>query len=324
MSEIVEVTNGEIIREEVYQAVVQMVLDSLTSPESKRKYESALVEFMVWYSASGASRLDKATVQRYAQELVERGMSASSVNLRLSAIRTLAREASDNGLIEPVLAQGIRNTKGIRVEGKSIGNWLTLEQAQALLLLPDTSTVKGLRDRSILAVFLGCGLRRKELAGLTLEHIQKRQGRWVIVDLVGKRNKMRSVPMPSWVYLAIYQYTSAGGIEGGLVFRRVHRTQAQMANVKLSDLGISDQAVYNIVLEYAHQLAERYAEDKIGVIRPHDLRRSFAKLAKQAGGDLVQIQKTLGHSSVQITESYIGEDQNLEQAPGDLLDLHLL
>ena len=64
------------------------------------------------------------------------------------------------------------------------GNWLSLKQAQTLLNAPDITTTKGLRDRAILAVLLGCGLRRSEVAALTMEHIQQRDGRWCIVDLV--------------------------------------------------------------------------------------------------------------------------------------------
>ena len=67
--------------------------------------------------------------------------------------------------------------------------------------MPDTSTLKGRRDRALLAVMVGCGLRREETAALTLEHIQQRDGRWVIVDLIGKGARVRSVPMPSWAKL---------------------------------------------------------------------------------------------------------------------------
>lgn len=70
-------------------------------------------------------------------------------------------------------------------------------QAQALLNAPDITTTKGLRDRAIIAVLLGCGLRRSEVAALTLKHIQQRDGRWCIVDLVGKHGRVRTVPMPT-------------------------------------------------------------------------------------------------------------------------------
>ena len=100
-----------------------------------------------------------------------------------SAIRKLAAEASDNGALDAQIANGIKAIKGIRQEGTRTGNWLAKQQAQQLLNAPDISTFKGLRDRAILALLLGCGLRRAEAANLTFGHIQQRDGRWVFVDL---------------------------------------------------------------------------------------------------------------------------------------------
>ena len=102
-----------------------------------------------------------------------------------------------------VLANGIKGVKGVRSEGIRYGNWLTKEQAQDLLNAPDMSTLKGKRDQALLAVLLGCGLRRQEAVNLRRDHIQQREARWVIVDLVGKRNKVRTVPMASWVKVAL-------------------------------------------------------------------------------------------------------------------------
>jgi site-specific recombinase XerD len=81
-----------------------------------------------------------------------------------------------------------------------------------MLNAPATATWKGLRDRAILAVLIGCGLRRAEAAGLRFDHVQQRDGRWVLVDLIGKRNKVRSVPMPSWAKAAIDAYASVAGL----------------------------------------------------------------------------------------------------------------
>src|ERR1700730_6394932 len=128
----------------------------------------------------------------------------------MSAIRKLAGEAADNGLIAPELAVGISRVKSVKSTGIRVGNWLSLRQAQALLSAPDVATVKGLRDRAILAVRLGCGLRRSEVAALTLAHIQQRYDRWCIVDLVGKHGRVRTMPMPAWVKVAIDTWTSAG------------------------------------------------------------------------------------------------------------------
>jgi site-specific recombinase XerD len=137
----------------------------------------------------------------------------------MSAIRKLAGEAADNGLLAPELATGISRVKSVKSTGIRVGNWLSQRQSQALLSAPDISTVRGLRDRAILAVLLGCGLRRSEVAALTFAHVQQRDGRWCIVDLVGKHGRVRTAPMPAWVKIAIDAWTSAAGVTVGHVFR---------------------------------------------------------------------------------------------------------
>jgi site-specific recombinase XerD len=292
------------------QLAIQTVLDSLDSPHSRRAYERHLREFIAWHQASGQTALNKATVQRYAAELRESGLSASTINQQLSAIRKLAAEASDNGALDAQLAAGIQAIKGIRQEGTRTGNWLAKKQAQQLLNGPDTGTLKGLRDRAILAVLLGCGLRRAEAANVTFEHIQQRDGRWVLVDLLGKRNKLRSVPMPSWSKQAIDQYATAANLSDGIVFRPINK------GARVSGTRMTEQAIYNVVVYYANQVS-------VGKIAPHDLRRTFAKLAHKGGSGLDQIQLSLGHNSIQTTERYLGIEQDLTTAPCDVLGLRL-
>src|SRR5205085_3723340 len=116
---------------------IEMVLDGLPSEHSRRAYERALTDFFHLHRGAARPPLNKAVVQRYAAELREAGMSASSVNQRLSAIRKLAAEAADNGLLDPQVAGGIRAVKGARQEGRRTGNWLTREEAQGWLGAPD-------------------------------------------------------------------------------------------------------------------------------------------------------------------------------------------
>ena len=292
------------------EIAIQTVLDSLDSPHSRRAYERHLREFIAWYGSSDQTALNKATVQRYSAELRESGLSASTINQRLSAIRKLATEASDNGALDPQLANGIRAVKGMRQEGTRSGNWLAKQQAQQLLNAPDIATLKGLRDRAILALLLGCGLRRTEAAGLTFDRIQQRDGRWVLVDIIGKRNKVRSVPMPSWAKQAMDDFASAANVVDGIVFRPINK------GGRLSGERITEQAIYNMVVEYAHALG-------FAKLAPHDLRRTFAKLAHKGGSGLDQIQLSLGHSSIQTTERYLGVEQDLTDAPCDRLGLRL-
>ena len=264
----------------------------------------------MWYQTDNRTGFSKATVQAHVTALRSAGVSASSINQRITAIRKLAVELADNGIVSESVAQAIGRVEGVRKEGQRLGNWLTQEQAQALLGLPNVSTVKGLRDRAILAVLLGCGLRREECAGLRVAHIQQREGRWVIVDLVGKRSKTRSVPMPSWAKYAIDSYMVAGAIVDGVLFRSMRRGD------KLQGEGMTAQAIFDVVKSYAAQLG-------IAQLAPHDLRRTFAKLAHKGNSRLEQIQLSLGHSSVQTTERYIGVQQDLSSAPCDALGLKI-
>jgi integrase len=87
----------------------------------------------------------------------------------------------------------------VRQKGTRLGNWLTREQAKELLAVPDRSTLKGKRKYVIIALLVGCALRRRELAILKIEDIQLREGRWVIIDLRGKGGRIRTVAVPIWV-----------------------------------------------------------------------------------------------------------------------------
>jgi len=100
------------------------------------------------------------------------GLAASTINVRLAAIRKLAREAADNGLLAPDPAAGIARVRGAKALGVRAGNWLGKEQTEQMIAAPDPETLKGKRDRVILVLLLGCGLRRNEVAGLTFEEVQ--------------------------------------------------------------------------------------------------------------------------------------------------------
>jgi site-specific recombinase XerD len=128
----------------------------------------------------------KQVVLRYRLDLESRNLSASTVNLRLAAVRRLAFEAADSGLLSPELAAGIQRVKGTKKVGVRRGNWLTVEQCRALLQAPDASSLKGRRDKAVLAILIGCGLRRAEVAKLQLRDFQQRDSHWAVVDLIGK------------------------------------------------------------------------------------------------------------------------------------------
>lgn len=179
------------------------VLNSLTSPSSQRSYDHAIREFVDWYCSEPRLAFDKTVVTRYRISLEQRQYAPSTINLRLAAVRRLAYEASDCGLLSPDLAAGIRRVKGARRLGVRIGNWLAAEEDKRLIGVFGTLTLKQQRNRAMIAVLIGCGLRRAEAAALKLEDIQLREGLWVIADRNGKGGHIRTVPMPGWVKWAI-------------------------------------------------------------------------------------------------------------------------
>jgi site-specific recombinase XerD len=170
-----------------------LVLDSVSSPITKRVYNLGLDEFFAWYEQEPRAGFTKATVAAWRVALEVRRLGAVSINVRITAVRKLAIEAADNGLLAPELATGITRVKGVASKGIRLGNWLSVQQARKLLNAPDPTTPKGLRDRAILAVLLGCGLRRSEVAALTFRHVQQRDGRWCIVDLRGKHGRVPEI-----------------------------------------------------------------------------------------------------------------------------------
>ena len=300
-------STGLAIREDEWKIVTELVLDGISSCHTRRAYSQALDEFLIWFRDEPGRQFNKATVQKYRADLETKGLAPSSINVRLSAIRRLALEASDNGRMDPELAAGIARAKGARRSGVRLGHWLTTEQAQAFLAAPNLTTPKGIRDSAVLALLLGAGLRRGELAGLDVSHVQQRHGRWLLADLVGKHGRIRSVPIPLWAHAALVRWQATAGINDGPLFRRVTR-HGTVASRKFSS-----QAVFEIVKCYAKA---------IGVdLAPHDARRTFAKLAHLGHAPLEQIQLSLGHASVVTTEIYLGVKQNLEDAPCDHLGL---
>ena len=284
--------------------VRELVLDAVSSPLTRAMYGHAIQEFFGWWEEHGRPAFTRATVQKYRAGLEARDLAPASINQRLSALRKLAREAAYNGYLDPAAAQAIRDVRGAKIEGTRTGTWLTKRQAEALINRPDTATLKGKRDRAMLAVMIGCGLRREEVARLRFRDIGQREGRWVVLDLRGKHGRVRSVPMPGWAKAAIDEWAAAAEISEGAVFRGVNKGD------RMSGESLTSQGVWRCV--------EKYSD-----AAPHDLRRTYAKLAHKGGARLDQIQLSLGHASLTTTERYLGVHQDLNDAPCDYIRLDL-
>jgi len=286
------------------------VLNTLSSLQSRRSYQHAMDEFIAWYCSEPRLALNRIVVLRYRMHLESIPLAPATINLRLAVVRRLAYEASDSGLLSPELVAGIRRVKGVKQLGKRVGNWLTVDEGQQLVGAVRTDTLRGKRDAAMLGLLLGCGLRRSELANLEIERIQRRDGHWAIVDLVGKAGRVRTVPVPLWVKTTIDGWTSAAGIGEGRLFRAIRKNGLLWGN------GLTQNVVWYVVKD----CAKRAGIDKLA---PHDLRRSCARICHTAGGEIEQIQFLLGHASVQTRERYIGCKQKLGQAVNDRIEFRL-
>ncbi len=279
------------------------VLDAVSAPSTKLAYGHALDDLFRFLAGRP---LDRALLQEWRASMD--GLAPSTINVRLSAVRKLVAEARASGMLGVDEAARLTDVPNVRQQGTRLGNWLTREQARDLLQVPDRSTLKGKRDYAILALLLGCALRRQELATLDVQTIQMREGRWVLADLVGKGRRVRTVAVPLWVKQGINAWQTAAGIEEGRLLRSIRKGGKKIGN------GLSDWAVWDVVQRSA-------AEIGIAHFGAHDLRRTCAKLCRKAGGDLEQIKFLLGHSSIQTTERYLGSEQEIAVAVNDEIGL---
>jgi site-specific recombinase XerD len=271
-------------------------------------YEYAIDQFIAWYCSEPRLAFNRIVVVRYRMYLESRRLAANTINQQLAAVRRLAHEAADSGLLSPELAAGISRVRGVKQLGFRSGNWLSAEQSSEVLQRAGGDTMRAKRDYAMLAMLFGCGFRRSELVGLELDDVQMRQGHWAVVDLIGKGGHIRTVPIPNWVKAALDQWTRAAGVCEGKIFRAV------AGRGKVWGSGLSQNVVWYVVRTCCQRAGLEH-------IAPHDLRRTCAKLCHDRGGELEQIQFLLGHASVQTTERYLGCKQNLGHPVNDLFDL---
>jgi integrase len=160
----------------------------------------------------------------------------------------------------------------------------------------------------MIAMLIGCGLRRGELLALRVDLIQLREEHWVIADLLGKAGLIRTVPIPSWVKLAIDEWKEAAHIAEGTLFRSINKTG------RVWGTSMTPKVLWEVV----RAAARRAGIEKLA---PHDLRRSCARLCHLTGGELDQIQFLLRHVSIQTTERYLGCKQKLRFAVNDRMGI---
>lgn len=292
------------------EPLIASVLATLTTTKTKSAYGLALRQFFSWIDGR-AEPLSKPLLETWLAEQLAAGLSVSTVNQRLSAVRLLLHQAADRGALSYETMLRLTSVKNIRQSGVRRGHWLTEREAGQLLAVPEAQTRIGKRNRAILALLLVCGLRRDELVRLDCRHLQRREERWVILDLVGKGRRQRTVALPHWVKQLLDVWLAAAGISQGPVFRTVRKGD-RLGGPE----AVSEDLIYSLVRECGAAIGHPD-------LAPHDLRRTCAKLCRKAGGELEQIQMLLGHASIQTTQRYLGTEQDLVQAVNDRVKIRL-
>ena len=173
------------------------------APATRRVYRAHILRWQLW---SANTLLDRTTVKAYMRALELQSASAQVRNQALAALKRLAYECAELGWVEPAVSAQIQSIKSKRTSGVRTGKWLTVTQAAALLQAPDRTTLIGRRDRAILALLLGCGLRRAEACALTADQVVLMDGRTILMNVIGKGGRVRSVAVPAWAAQIINEW----------------------------------------------------------------------------------------------------------------------
>jgi site-specific recombinase XerD len=324
----------------VFAPLIELVTNTVASPNSKRAYRTALAEFLTWLGQEGFTTLNAAAVNGYIQYLRESDRSKSSINQQLAAIRNLANQAMLNGLISQLEAWGISQVKNEKIRGRRTGNWLNRAEAQQLIWEPlrqaeeeEIGWLKAYRDQAIISIMIGAGLRRSEAAGLTFGHIQQREGRWAIIDLEGKGGRLRSFPIPAWVKHALDRWTEQARLgrepADGCIFRALNkgihgRLSGEVKTKYLQDSPLPHYTTGNMTAQAIFKTVRYYAQHcGFPDVAAHDLRRTAANLALKGGADIREIQYMLGHASILTTEKYLEPMMSLSKGAADFIDIRL-
>ena len=267
------------------------------SQNTLRSYEGDLLQFLNYLTLRGGlpsesidwKDIDPLLIRSFLSELVSQGNTKSSVARKLASLRSFFKYLLRQGKIAFNPAQRVASPKLPR----TLSSFLSVDEATALLESADTRTPRGLRDRSILEVFYGGGIRLSELVGLDLSNLDMEAG---LIRVQGKGGKERVVPIGSYAISALRDYLT----RRDEFFPPQKKDARGEGAVFVNRWGgrLSGRSVSQIVLKYLR---------KSGVphhITPHSLRHSFATHLLDGGADLRAIQELLGHARLSTTQRY--------------------
>lgn len=282
---------------------------SLPSPLSRRTMAS-LLNRVAHLTASttvlrfGWSALRRHHVQGILALLGDAGLAPATINTYLAALKGVALEAWSLKLIDAEAYQLIKAVKSVRGSRVAKGRALTSAELTALFNVCDAAPSPAqVRDGALIAVLAGCGLRRSEVVGLDVEHINMADQS---LRVLGKGNKERIAFVPQSVWTRLSAWLAVLGSSSGPVFVRIRREN------NVTGARLTSQAVY-------HVLEQRQIQAGVPRCTPHDLRRTFASTLLANGEDIITVKDALGHESVATTQKYDRRgDQRLRAASGKI------
>lgn len=290
-------------------------LANITNAKTRRFYQCDVAEFMAFTGLKEATQLRsvaRSHVIAWRKDLERRGLLAASIRRKLSSLSSLFDYLCERNAVLGNPVDGVKRPATNNNEGSTPA--LGDAQARRLLDAPATDTLKGLRDRAILATLLYHGIRREELCLLRVRDMQSRQG-VMHFRIHGKRDKIRFVPVHPMVQRLIEEYMEAGKHAGGLVFGLDGPLFRPVRNNRTGTLErhLDPGSVYrNIVIKYAK--ATGISAEAIGVC-VHSMRATAATNALSHEADIAKVQEWLGHANVSTTRLYDRRKTRPEDSP---------
>lgn len=230
----------------------------------------------------------------------KKDLKIGSINTIMTALKGIAETCETMNVITTDQAKAIRKIKQLRYYRVPAGRALSHSESKELLKEPDANDMKGVRDRAIIGLMIGCGLRREEIGNLLFENIDFNRNS---IKLIGKGNKQRSVFFTSAVRTLLSNWIQYRGKEEGYLFGKISRG----IRVLRKNKPLHPNSVYNIIKKYWSKASNELSEDgniSPDKITPHDLRRTFATRLFASGTDIVLVQHLMGHTSVTTTARY--------------------
>ncbi|EMK5833615.1 TPA: tyrosine-type recombinase/integrase [Enterobacter hormaechei] len=285
---------------------------SLNSPRSRQTMASFLNIVAGMLGAASLESCSWGSLRRHhvmavTELLRDTGRATATVNTYLSALKGVAKEAWMLRLMDVESFQHIRAVRNLRGSRLPRGRALPAEEIRKLFAVCDADRSSlGPRDAAMLAVILGCGLRRSEAVGLDLRDVVTQDR---ALRVLGKGNKERLAYMPAGTWERLHMWIDqVRGEHPGPLFTRIRRFDT------LTNDRLTDQAVYHIL-----QVRQKLAG--IEKCAPHDLRRTFATAMLDNGEDLITVRDAMGHASVTTTQQYDRRGEARLRTARDRLDL---